>query len=150
MNKEYFILSIEDSEADFTLLEKAVGQIKNRNIRIKNIGSGDKGIDFIFKNNEFKDAKTPDIIILDLNLPVIDGFEILKRVKQDKELRNIPIIIYSTSSEQIDIWSSYKFYANSYISKSFEVKDHYKKITSLCEYWFDTSKLSDNNYSPKK
>jgi two-component system, chemotaxis family, response regulator Rcp1 len=148
MTREYFILSIEDNEADFTLLKRAIDTIKNIKIRLKNINSGDKGLDFVFKNKEYKNEPTPDIILLDLNLPVIDGFTILRKIKQDETLKIIPVIIYSTSTEQVDIVASYKFYANSYLSKSFKIDDHYQKITSLCEYWLKTSKLLDN-YSIK-
>jgi len=77
---EFYILSIEDNEPDFTILEKALNRIPDIKLNIKNINNGEKAINFIFKKNEFKNEKTPDLIILDINLPKISGYEILKKI----------------------------------------------------------------------
>ena len=84
MNRQEFtILSIEDNKPDFVLLEKALNNIEGISLDIINIPSGEKSLDFIYKKGEYQNAPTPDLIILDINLPLLDGQEVLKTLKKD-------------------------------------------------------------------
>lgn len=139
--KQFTILSIEDNKADFQLLKQNLLSISEVDLTIMNIDNGDKAMDFIFKMNGYQSAKTPDLIILDINLPSIDGTEILKKIKEHKIYRIIPIIVFSTSDAEEDIIKSYNLYANSYITKSFEIGDIFKKIAVMGEYWLKTAIL---------
>ena len=141
MIKSYTILSVEDNMPDFTLLEKALRRIEDVNLNIINVTDGQDALDFVYKENKYKDAPTPDLIILDLNLPLITGHEVLKKLKEDENYRIIPIIIYSTSDSNIDVWTSYAMYANCYITKAYEISKVFSKIASMGEYWFKTAKL---------
>ncbi len=135
------ILSIEDNEPDFTLLDTALHRIPDIKLEITNISNGQTALEYIFKKNKFKEAKTPDLIILDINLPKIGGYELLKKIKNDKKYKVIPVIMFSNSSEEEDIQKSYDAYANSYIVKSFSTKNLFEKIATMGEYWLKTSVL---------
>lgn len=144
MNKIFNILSVEDNLADFYLLEKALRKIEGIQIEIFHVVNGQHAIDYINKNGNFKEAKDIDLIILDLNLPVLNGLEVLKKLKSDECNKLIPTIIYTTSEENVDVITCYSYHANSYVTKSFEIKDVFEKVKNLGEYWLKTSKLTDN------
>ena len=139
------ILVIEDNEPDFVLLEKALEMIEDINIEVFNAKNGQEGLDFVFKEGNFTKAPTPDIIILDLNLPVMSGFEVLKNLKSDPLHKLIPIVVYSTSDEKGDICSSYSLYANSYITKTFDLMELFDRIKHFGSYWLETVKLPDSD-----
>ncbi len=143
MNKRFTVLSIEDNEADFILLEKALNKIPDLSLNIININNGEDALNFLYKKESYKSAPTPNIIILDINLPGISGKEILKTIKEDKNYRVIPVIIFSTSDYYLDIEETYKSYANSYIVKTFDIKDLNSKIANIGEYWLKSNKLVD-------
>lgn len=142
MTRTHFtIISIEDSEADFTLLKKAIEGIKDLSLDLINIQNGTDAINFLYKKNGHKTAPTPDVIILDINLPRMSGFEILKIIKNDDNLKLIPVIMLSTSDSEKDIKDSYALYANSYILKTFGLKELREKIEVMANYWLKTSEL---------
>ena len=144
-NKTYTVLSIEDNKSDFELLETALNNISDISLKIINITNGEDGLDFIYKKNTYKTAPTPDIIILDINLPLISGKEILSILKKDKMYKKIPIIIFSTSENCEDIEDSYNLYANSYVTKTFDIKILFEKIACIGEYWLKTNELPGLN-----
>lgn len=87
------------------------------------------------------DAPRPDIIVLDLNLPKKDGREVLQEVKQDENLRNIPIVVLTTSTAEEDILKSYNLHANAYITKPVDFDQFIKVIKSIAKFWFETAEL---------
>ena len=141
--KKYTILAIEDNEPDYVLLSKALKLIADVSLDIIRAIDGQEALDFLHKRDKFLSSPTPDLIILDLNLPKTSGYEVLKAIKKDDYLKVIPTIIYSTSDDPVDIWASYALYANSYITKTFSVQELYKKISTLGEYWLKTSEIPD-------
>lgn len=145
MNKRFTILSIEDNEADFVLLKKGLEKIPGLSLDIININNGKDALIFLYKKDNFESAPTPNIIILDINLPNINGKEILKIIKNDKNYKAIPVIIFSTSDYYMDVEETYKLHANSYITKTFDIQELYQKINAIGEYWLKSNKLPDNN-----
>jgi len=143
--KRFTVLSIEDNEADFVLLKKALETIPDLSLDIVNISNGNTAMDFLYKRDDFKSAPTPNIIILDINLPSVNGKEILKTIKTDENYKSIPVIIFSTSDYYVDIEETYQLHANSYITKTFDINELYKKITMIGEYWLKSNELPDNN-----
>jgi len=143
--KTFEILSIEDNEPDFSLLEKALTEIPDISINLTNISNGQSAIDYIFKRNIYKNSKTPHLIILDINLPKMNGHEILRKIKRSKKYKIIPVIMFSSSMIEDDIRKSYEEYANSYIAKSFDVKSLFEKIKKIGEYWLTTSEIIEIN-----
>ena len=145
MTKRFTVLSIEDNEADFVLLKNALETIPNLSLDIVNINNGEHAMDFLHKSGDFESAPTPNIIILDINLPSINGKEILKSIKSDNNYKSIPVIIFSTSEYYSDIEETYQLHANSYITKTFDITELYQKITMIGEYWLKSNELPDKN-----
>lgn len=145
MEKRFTVLSIEDNKPDFVLLRNALEKIPDLSLDIININNGQDALDFLYKKNNFKSAPTPNIIILDINLPNIDGKEILKVIKNDNKYKSIPVIIFSTSDYYTDVEEMYKLHANSYITKTCDVTELFRKIKIIGEYWLKSNELPDKN-----
>jgi CheY-like chemotaxis protein len=146
MNPDSFIiLSVEDNKPDFLLLKEALEKIEDIDLQVKNVSNGKDALDWIYKRNGYNDSPTPHLIILDLNLPQISGYEVLKKLKSHKKNKSIPVIIYSTSDDHYDIQTCYKMHANSYVTKTFDIKELFEKIASLGNYWLKTSEMPYKN-----
>jgi CheY-like chemotaxis protein len=102
---------------------------------------GVEGINYLKKIAPYEDAITPDLILLDLNLPKRDGREVLAEVKTDEELRRIPVIILTTSTAEQDILKAYSLHANSYINKPVDFDQFFNIIQRIEEFWLNTAKL---------
>jgi two-component system, chemotaxis family, response regulator Rcp1 len=145
MAKRFTILSIEDNEADFELLRQALSKIPNLSLDVINISNGSDALNFLYKKGNFESAPTPHIIILDINIPNINGKEILKIIKTDDAYKVIPVIIFTTSDFPPDIEETYKLHANSYITKTFDIQELYDKVGLIGKYWFKSNELPNNN-----
>lgn len=141
MKNKTIILTVEDNEPDSQLLKKALESIENNQLEIINLINGQDALDFVYKIGNFTDSPTPAIIILDLDLPQVDGYEVLENLKNHQIHKVIPIIIFSTSEDSYDIKTCYQMHANSYVIKSFDIKELFEKIANLGEYWLKTTKL---------
>lgn len=134
------ILLVEDNEGDILLTSEALeeGRILNK---LSVVRDGKEAINFLEKNGNFAETTTPDLILLDVNLPKKNGHEVLKYIKQHKDLKRIPVIMLTTSSSQADIDISYQNYANCYITKPIEVDDFMKAVNQIEEFWVNLVKL---------
>lgn len=137
---EFHILLIEDSRADAKIIERA---LKEGNIahRLTVIPDGRQALEFLFASHGDVRAADlePDLILLDLNLPGLDGCQVLTRIKQDPCLRMIPVVILTTSNREEDILSTYSAGANTYIPKPTEYPSYRDLVTVLSGYWADTA-----------
>ena len=142
-NKELEILMVEDSPSDAALAKEAFrdGRIYNK---LNIVDDGAKGVDYLLKRNGFEDAVTPDLILLDLNLPVMSGFEVLAEIKKHEKLRRIPVIVLTTSMEERDVFKSYDLQASCFISKPVEFDNFVTAIQGLQQFWFKIVTLADN------
>lgn len=142
--KKIKVLIIEDNEPDADILQETIHEI-NDNIQTLVIPDGQEAIDYLL--NLGKDTnepyKIPNLIILDLNLPTKSGFEVLIAIRNDDCTRSIPVIIHTSSKDELDVWVSYQNFANSYIIKGFDIEKVIDKVGILCEYWFNTAELPD-------
>jgi len=145
MKNPFKILVIEDNEPDYFLLKKALDLIEDIKLEIFRVKNGQEGLDYVFKKKDFSNVSTPDLIILDLNLPIKNGFEVLECLKNDAFYRLIPVIIYSTSDESGDICTSYSLYANSYLTKTFDIEELFEKIKCFSSYWAKSVELPDSD-----
>ncbi|EOZ95358.1 Response regulator receiver [Indibacter alkaliphilus LW1] len=102
---------------------------------------GQEALDFVYKNNQFKDAEEPDLILLDINLPKRSGNEVLQTLKSDDKYKHIPILMLTTSSSKKDIMTSYRNYANSFITKPVEVDQFQEAMASVEDFWLQTASL---------
>ena len=143
--KSAIILLVEDDPDDQDLTKRALKGSKLRN-KLCIVDNGEHALDYLFRRSQFTDPKTsprPDLILLDLNLPKLDGRAVLKEIKGSPELRRIPVVILSTSSQEEDILRSYDLGVNSYITKPVRMEGFIKVIRDLERYWFELVVLPD-------
>jgi len=140
--KEVEILLVEDTPADAELTIRA---LKKHNLanRLHHVKDGAEALDFIFAEGEYAERninQCPRLILLDLRLPRVDGLEVLRRIKGDKRTRNIPVVALTSSQEDRDIIESYRYGANSYISKPVDFESFTKAVADVGYYWMVLNK----------
>ena len=134
------ILLVEDNPADIDLTKEAFEECKFLN-NLHIISDGENALAFLRKEKNFRDKPRPDLILLDLNLPKIDGREILAEIKNDDKLKQIPVVILTTSESKEDITEMYKLHANCYITKPVDINQFIKVVQSIGDFWFSIVKL---------
>ena len=130
------ILLVEDSPEDFETTERAFRKSGLKN-PIFRCSDGDEALEFLFRRGRFADAPRPGVILLDLNLPGTDGREVLAEIKADPQLKEIPVIVLTTSSDDRDVQACYKAGASSYIQKPVDLDGFMRAIERLNDYWFE-------------
>lgn len=134
------ILLVEDNPVDVMITREVFSDARICN-NLHVVEDGEEAMDFLYKRGKFLSAPSPEIILLDLNLPRKDGREILAEIKQDPSLRHIPVIILTTSASQEDIWRSYDLQANCFITKPVDLEQFNKALEHIGEFWFTLVKL---------
>ena len=134
------ILLVEDNPGDVRLTKEALKDAKVLN-EIYVAKDGIEAMEFLNKKGLFAKAPTPDLILLDLNLPKKDGREVLAEVKKDPKLKHIPVVILTTSKADEDIIKTYNLHANAYITKPVDLNRFVEIIHALEEFWFTIVKL---------
>lgn len=134
------ILLVEDSPGDVILTREALEDAKVRN-NLHIAVDGLDAIDFLYRQGTHADAPRPDLILLDLNLPKMDGREVLEKIKCDPNLKRIPVVVLTMSSAQEDVLRSYDLHANCYVSKPVDFGQFLKIIKSLDEFWLAIVRL---------
>lgn len=134
------ILLVEDNPGDIRLTKEVLkeGKIKN-NLSV--VMDGEEALFFLNKQGKHKSAITPDIILLDLNLPKKDGREVLAEIKSDPELMCIPVIVLTTSEAEQDILNMYAHHANCYITKPVDFNQFISVVRSIEDFWLTIVKL---------
>lgn len=135
------ILLVEDDLADQKLIK-----ISLRNEKIANdlytVQTGEEGMDFLYRRGKYSDdTPQPDLILLDLNMPGMGGKEFLRRIKEDERLKQIPVVILTTSEAEKDIIDSYKLQASGYVHKPVTLEEFKEAMKKLKAYWFLLCKL---------
>jgi two-component system response regulator len=136
------VLLVDDNPADCDLTSEALSRSRFAN-HIRTVPDGVEAMAYLQRSGQYVDSVSPDLVILDLNLPRKDGRSVLGALKSDPALRKIPVVIFSTSQAQSDIGASYALGANCYISKPGNLKDYVSTIASLGEYWFGLAQLPE-------
>lgn len=134
------ILLVEDNPGDVRLTTEVLKDAKLCN-RINVVSDGVEALDYLYRRGPFSAACRPDLILLDLNLPRKDGREVLEEIKSDPALKNIPVVILTTSNAEQDILKSYALHANCYITKPVDLEQFSKVVASIEEFWFSIVKL---------
>lgn len=138
--KKFKIMLIEDNPGDIALTMEAFKS--SEGMQIKSIATdGEEAFSILQEIKKTGEAAFPDLILLDINLPKINGLELLTMLKKDDTLKIIPVIMLTTSDAEIDICESYKNYANSYIVKPVEIDKFINTIVEIENYWLKTGKL---------
>lgn len=136
---DHNILMVEDNPEDYKTMMRALTR-SGIHHPVYRCEDGDEALEFLFKKGQYESEQRvprPDIILLDLNLPGTDGREVLDEIKNDSDLKKIPVIVLTSSSDLHDIDICYKSGANSYIQKPVGLHRLVQAIESLTEYWFD-------------
>jgi two-component system, chemotaxis family, response regulator Rcp1 len=144
MNEDVHILLVEDNEGDIVLTMEALKEARIIN-NISVVKDGEKALQFLNKEGEFTSAKTPDIIFLDINLPRIDGTEILGIIKNSLQLKTIPVIMLTTSDAEQDIMKSYNNHANCYITKPVDIEKFMNVVHTIRNFWIRIVQLPKTN-----
>ncbi|MBG7613200.1 response regulator [Polaribacter sp. BAL334] len=141
MNKTHILL-VEDNEGDIILTIDAFEESKIDS-KISVARNGQEALDFLYKKGSFSNVEKPDLILLDINMPIFNGHEVLIKIKEDPILKKIPVIMLTTSSNQQDIDKAYENHANSYITKPVEIQDFLDAILKIKEFWLQLTTLSE-------
>ena len=138
MAREAVILMAEDNPAEQRLAQRSLGDgLVKCDLRI--VSDGEEALDYLHRRGVFADPRespTPDLVLLDLNMPKVDGRQVLQQMKQDSDLKKTPVVILTTSQAEVDVARSYELGCNSYLTKPIDVADFIKTLQSLGEYWF--------------
>src|SRR5688572_30177189 len=128
------ILLVDDDEGDIVLVERALAS-EGCAPRIHVVKDGIEAMWFLRRKGEFANAPRPDLVLLDLNMPRKDGREVLVEIKQDVELRSIPVVVLTTSSSAEDMHTTYRQHANCFVTKPLVLKDFIEKIREIKKFW---------------
>ena len=134
------ILLVEDSKGDVGLIEEVFEDAKIRN-NLRVVEDGEEAILYLRGEGQFSGVLRPDIILLDLNLPKKDGREVLEEIKNDEDLRNIPVVVLTTSKAEADVLKSYNLHANAYVTKPVDFDQFIKVIKSIEDFWLEVVRL---------
>ncbi len=137
------ILLVEDNPGDVRLTQEALkeGKVKN-NLHIAK--DGIEALAYLRREGEFNNSVRPDLVLLDLNLPRMDGRELLEIIKMDDDLKRIPVVILTTSKAEEDILRTYNLHANCYISKPVDLDQFIKVVKTIEDFWMTIVKLPPN------
>ncbi len=135
-NRVAEILLVDDNPGDVRLAKEGLKESKVIN-NLHVVDDGVEAMAFLRKEGNYADAVTPDLILLDLNLPKKDGREVLAEIKGDKNLRRIPIVVLTTSQAEEDVMKTYDLHANCYVTKPVDLDQFVKIVKSLNNFWFE-------------
>lgn len=134
------ILLVEDNQDDLDLTRETFRRT-NRSIDIHHVSDGKECMEFLRKSGKFSSAPTPDLVLLDLNMPGMDGRDVLNAVSADSNLKHLPIVVLSTSNAQTDVMVSYQLGCRSFLTKPVDIIRFQQMVSELCVFWFDTAEL---------
>jgi len=134
------ILLVEDNEGDILLTTEALQEGKVIN-KVSVVRDGEEALDFLNQEGKYQSAESPDLILLDVNLPRKNGHEVLQYVKSSDRIKHIPVIMLTTSSSDRDIKMSYRNHANCYITKPVESDSFLNVVASIENFWISIVKL---------
>ncbi len=138
------ILLVEDSPADVRLTREALKEAKVLN-ELHVVQDGIEALAFLRKAGKYASSPLPDLILLDLNLPRKDGREVLAEIKQDGQLKRIPVVVLTTSRAEEDVMRSYNLHANAYVTKPVDLKQFLEVVRSIEQFWLAVVTLPPNH-----
>jgi len=136
------ILLAEDNEGDILLTKEAFEECKVKT-ELSVVKNGQEALDFLYQRSEYPNVKKPDLILLDINMPIFNGHEVLMKIKSDAKLKKIPVIMLTTSSNQKDITKAYENHCNSYIKKPLDISEFMEAILKIEDFWLKLTTLSE-------
>ena len=134
------ILLVEDNPGDVRLTMEALREAKVCN-RIHTVYDGMQALDFLNRDGSYIDVPSPDLILLDLNLPKKDGREVLASIKANQKIKHIPVVVLTTSKSEEDIVKSYELQASCYVTKPVDLDQFLEVVKSIGDFWLAVVKL---------
>jgi len=142
--KLFEILLLEDEPADAHLVRISLRDARVH-CRLHHVLDGREGLDFLHREPPYQDAPRPDLILLDLNMPRMNGREFLAAIKAEEALCDIPVVVLTTSDVERDVEASFKNGASGYITKPVDIEQFTAAIAQLSDYWFVLTRLPREN-----
>ena len=136
------ILVVDDDDADALMISEAL-EGSGSDTTVKRVVDGQEALDYLRRKGRFSDAHRPDLILLDLNMPRMDGRETLAAIKTDDSLKSIPVVILTTSGATPDIVASYQHRANAYVTKPFGLDEFEATVRQIDRFYRETAVLPD-------
>lgn len=140
IGKPIEILLVEDNPGDVRLTLEVFKESKMHN-NLSSVGNGMEALAFLRREGRYVHAPRLDLILLDLNLPKKDGRDVLAEIKEDPDLRRIPVVVLTTSRAELDVVRSYNLHANCYISKPIDLEQFITVVRSIEDFWLSIVKL---------
>ena len=134
------ILMVDDSMGDVRLAQEALKEARVGN-RLSVVHDGEQAMAFLRREDGYVDAPRPDLVLLDLNMPRMDGREVLAQIKGDPDLRSIPVVVLTTSEAEADIVKAYNLHANAYITKPVDLEAFLDAVRVVEEFWLTVVRL---------
>ncbi len=134
------VLLVEDDPGDVLMTQEAFADYKIAN-RLTVVTNGEDAIAYLRKQGRFADAATPDLVLLDLNLPRRDGREVLRDIKGDPDLRRIPVVVLTTSEAEEDVLASYDLHANAYVRKPVDFEQFVAAVRAIDDFFITVVRL---------
>ncbi len=139
MKKRSVILLVEDNESHALLARRGLAQFSEE-LLVVHVSDGEAALNYLYRRENFSSLRVsprPDLVLLDLRLPKIDGIDVLKEIKQDQDLRSIPVVVLTSSLAEPDIVNAYYNYANSYLVKESDFNTFRDEMVEIARYWLN-------------
>lgn len=137
------ILVAEDDEDHLFLTVRALRDLEGVSLEVDAVHDGDEALDFVYGRGRFAGRPRPHLVILDLKMPKVDGLEVLARLKSDRELRTIPIVVLSASERSEDVEAAYRYGTNSYVPKRRGLLELREVVDQMSDYWIERAVLPE-------
>jgi CheY-like chemotaxis protein len=138
------ILVVDDDDADALMISEALESAERQSV-VSRVADGQEALEYLRREGRFTDAHRPDLILLDLNMPRMDGRETLAAIKADDQLKAIPVVILTTSGAAPDIVSSYQHRANAYVTKPFGLDDFEATVRQIDRFYREVARLPERD-----
>ena len=139
-NQQVEILLVEDNEDDIVIIQEVFADIKLASI-VNTVRDGEEALAYLWRKGKYKVARMPDIVLLDINMPKKNGFEVLEEMKKDPRLQSLPVIMLTTSHREEDVVRAYEKGACSYIHKLVDLDEFKHLIKQFEHYWTGVSRI---------
>lgn len=140
MKRAKRILLVEDNAGDADFLKESLVALQPGTL-IDTVGDGTQALDYLAGKQPYRGVELPDLVLLDLNLPKMDGREVLAAIKSDQRLRHIPVVVLTSSDSERDVSKSYELGANCYVTKRIGLAESLEAIRSIANFWLATVSL---------
>ncbi|TXR54481.1 response regulator [Reinekea thalattae] len=134
------ILLVEDNPGDVVLTQEAFSEAKILN-NLQVVKDGEEALQYLFREGDYQQAKRPELILLDLNLPKVDGRQVLDKIKNSDVLKRIPVVVLTSSQAEKDIVKTYDLHANSYVVKPINLSQFVDVVNAVENFWFSVVAL---------